>query len=97
MKALAKNYKSEIKEHGLWIVTQIYSTKTAYLAVLDSSKKSREIGFTAEVGGIGKVNPHSGWSTNSSNCGWTKYESKVCVLLRILAVEQPLTAQTLGK
>jgi len=75
--ALMKSYKREIKDYGLWIVTKIYSTKMAYISVLQNSKRNVELGFKAEVGGIGKINPHGGWQADRSSSGWFKYPSKV--------------------
>lgn len=76
-KGLLKNYKDEIKENGLWIVLQVYLTKTANITILDSLKRDTQIGFKADVASVGNVNPHGGWHAESNDSGWFKYPSKV--------------------
>jgi hypothetical protein len=74
---LCKEYKSELTKYGLWIVTKIYSTKTACISVLSNSKTESEIGMSVEAGGILKFDPHWTASHEAKSSGWMKYESTV--------------------
>jgi len=74
---LLKVYKTELHDYGLWIVNQTYATKEAYITVLQKEDRSREIGFTAEVTGVGKVDPHGGWSEQGSHGEWAKYPTQI--------------------
>jgi hypothetical protein len=72
-KQLLEGYKKEIHDYAIWIILQVYLTKTAHITILDSSKSESQIGFKAEVGSIGKADPHVGWHSESNDSGWFKY------------------------
>ncbi|KAJ4989557.1 hypothetical protein SVAN01_04934 [Stagonosporopsis vannaccii] len=76
-KMLLNKHGSEIGRYKLWIITQVYMTRTARINVLQSSKRKVSIGFKADVAQVGKLEPHGGWSTDRKNDGWSEYTSKV--------------------
>ncbi|CAN9170280.1 unnamed protein product [Alternaria alternata] len=76
-KILMERYGREIREYKLWIITQVYMTRTARINILQSSKRKVSIGFKADVAQIGKLEPHGGWSTDNKNDGWSVHSSKV--------------------
>ncbi|OWY47114.1 hypothetical protein AALT_g11999 [Alternaria alternata] len=75
-KILMERYGREIYEYKLWIITQVYMTRTARINILQSSKRKVSIGFKADVAQIGKLEPHGGWSTDNKNDGWSVHSSK---------------------
>ena len=72
-----ERYGREIYDYNLWIITQVYMTRTARINILQSSKRKVSIGFKADVAQIGKLEPHGGWSTDNKNDGWSVHSSKV--------------------
>ena len=76
-KILMERYGREIYDYNLWIITQVYMTRTARINILQSSKRKVSIGFKADVAQIGKLEPHGGWSTDNKNDGWSVHSSKV--------------------
>ena len=74
---LLKKHKNQIKQYGLCILLKVFSTKSAEITILDKSQKDTQIGFTAEVASIGKLNPHGGWHAENSRGAWFKFTGKV--------------------
>ena len=75
---LYSDYKTNLRKNGLWIITQVYSTKMAHITTLQSSKRSVQIGVKADVASFVKVEPHGDWSADADSGSWTKYTSRVC-------------------
>ncbi|KAF3042268.1 hypothetical protein E8E11_006608 [Didymella keratinophila] len=76
-KTIMSKYGSEVGKYKLWIITQVWMTKTARINILESSKRKVSIGFKADVAQVGKLQPHGGWSTDGKNEGWEEYSSTV--------------------
>ena len=74
---LLSKYKHEVSEYGIWLVTRVIMTKRAQINILQDSKKKVDMGFTAEVAGIGKIDPHAGWNADTKGQGWMAHGSVV--------------------
>ncbi|KAF9554916.1 hypothetical protein CPC08DRAFT_151865 [Agrocybe pediades] len=68
----------EVKRHGLWIVTSTYTTQKCGINMWSSHGKSIEVGFSADIAGIGSIGPSTEWHRSRTDEGWGEYTAKVC-------------------
>jgi len=70
----------EVKTHGLWIVTSVYTTKKCAINMWSAHGKTIEVGFSADATGIGSIGPSGEWSRSRTDEGWGEYMAKVCIM-----------------
>ncbi|KAJ5260524.1 hypothetical protein N7478_012129 [Penicillium angulare] len=68
-------HRSEILEHGLCVVTNIWATEDCAIHVWDQAGKEIKIGFDVGVDAIGELGPGVGWSVNRKDGGWMRYKA----------------------
>ena len=73
--------REEIKNHGLSIVTDVYTTKKCSLNAWTDSSKAVRVGFSVNAQGQLNVGADGGWSVAESAGGWNHYEGEVMSLL----------------
>lgn len=66
----------DIKEHGLFVVTQTYTTEKAALTAWQGSQNKAYFGFGADAMGLGEISPHVQWYVGNSAAGWNMHESE---------------------
>jgi len=73
--------REEIKNHGLTIVTDVYTSKKCSLNAWTDSSKAVRVGFSVNAMGQLNVGADGGWSVAESAGGWNHYEGEVTGLL----------------
>ena len=79
-KLLAK-HASEVKRHGVWIVTKTYATRRCGIAVLTSKSAEVRIGLDVQVAGIATLTPSSSWSYQSGSSSSAIHEDDAGVVV----------------
>lgn len=86
-----EKYPDEIKYHGLWIVTSIYTTEKCSILMWHEEGKKVDVGFSADVTNIGSLKSDLEWYGASTDAGWSEYRSHVSVRLVVSNCSRQLT------
>jgi hypothetical protein len=72
-------YADDISEHGLFVITEIHSTKKCSLISWTSPSKEVIVGVDVGSAGVANVGAHGRWMASSSEGGWNHYQGTVSV------------------
>ncbi len=67
---------ADIKENGLFVVTQTHATEKVALTAWKNSQNKAYFGFGAGVTGLGEISPHVQWYMGNSESGWNVHEAE---------------------
>jgi hypothetical protein len=67
----------DVKDHDLWVVTSTFSTKKCAVNVWNSRGTSLKVGFTADIGEVGKAGASVNWFRSQTDGGWSEYSAQV--------------------
>ena len=67
---------ADIKENGLFVVTQTYATEKVALTAWRTAKSKAYFGFGVGATGLGELSPHVQWYTGRSESGWNVHEAE---------------------
>jgi hypothetical protein len=73
--------REEIKEHGLCIVTDVYSTKKCSLTAWEGSEKVVQVGFKVTAEGVLDVGLSGGWYVHQTAGAWNHYSGENVILV----------------
>ena len=66
----------DIKENGLFVVTQTYATQKVALTAWKNAKSTAYFGFGVGATGLGELSPNVQWYTGHSESGWNVHEAE---------------------
>lgn len=66
----------DVKDHGMFVVTSIYTTQRAKIHVWSGSRHEVTVGFKAGATEIGEIAPSTEWYTERADDGWVEVEAK---------------------
>ena len=66
---------SDIKEHGLFVVTHSYAAEKVALTAWRKTQNKAYFGFGIGAMGFAKIDPHVGWYAGTSETGWNVHEA----------------------
>ncbi|KAL8822490.1 MAG: hypothetical protein Q9191_006776 [Dirinaria sp. TL-2023a] len=66
----------DIKQHGLFVVTQTFATKKCALTAWRHSERKVHFGFGAGISGLAELSPEVDWYAGSSETGWNFHEAE---------------------
>ena len=75
----------DIKEYGLFIVTQTHATRKCALTAWRSSENAVHFGFGVGAMGLAEIDPNVAWYAGRSESGWDIYEAEGDELMVIFA------------
>lgn len=67
----------DLKENGLWVITQTYATRKYTLTTWNNAEKSVYLGLNAELRGAGVLGSQAQWYEGRSVEGWRSDEATV--------------------
>ena len=59
---IVREYNKVLKEHGLWIITTLYTTKRKGVCFMEAKHSSVQIGLAAEAANIFTLSPTASWT-----------------------------------
>ena len=68
---------ADIKEHGLFVVTQTHATEKVALTAWQRKENKAYFGFGAGATGLGEISPRVQWFTGRSESGWNLHEAEL--------------------
>ena len=66
----------DIKENGLYVVTQTYAAEKVALTAWKNAKSKAYFGFGVGATGLGELSPNVQWYTGHSESGWNVHEAE---------------------
>lgn len=67
---------TDIKENGLFVVTQTYATEKVALTAWKNAESKAYFGFGVGATGLGELSPNVQWYTGHSESGWNVHEAE---------------------
>lgn len=67
-------YGSEVKEHGIWIITKTYATRRCAIAIMQSEGAEVEMGLEFQLPGLVTLTPSTKWLRRHQDRAWSGYE-----------------------
>jgi hypothetical protein len=73
----------DIRDRGLWIVTETYTASECSINAWQDSSKELSVGFDASFVPVGEIAPTSPWHTATGETGWVIKKAKVSLQLQL--------------